>query len=341
MRIENMARLLVLANALTASRSLMAVDVPVGRFVDLRPVSAIADGEHLDCCQALSPNGLTLLFASNARRPSNGGFDIYRLTRDSPSEAFGNLANAGAPLSSSFTDAPTSYSFDGETLYFYSSRSDGMGSNDLYSARVTDDGFTDVANLTAVNSPSTEWSPAISPNGLELYFVSNRSGTQGSRDLYKASRQDTSEPFGNVERLDNLNSDTYDDGPSFSSDGLHLFMVSARDEGGLFVASRSSTSDAFEAPVNLNDFSLGSQVNLPGITELIPTISHDWPAPGSKIYFTRIVNPDEVDDVFTIRDWDIYEATWVPEPGCSVLFTASFLCTCLRTQRRRVGASLI
>ena len=44
-------------------------------------------------------------------------------------------------------------------------------------------------------------SPAISNDGLELFFHSNRPGTDGNRDIYVVNRATRDEPFGNVTKL--------------------------------------------------------------------------------------------------------------------------------------------
>jgi hypothetical protein len=124
-----------------------------------------------------------------------------------------------------------------------------------------------------------------------------------------ATRNSTSEPFGAAQIVANVNSPAVDWYPSISSDGLTLFLGSDRltsaasyVDSELWVATRSTCREDFGAPENLNDFGLGSSVNVPGAAaEWAPCISRDWPANGSKLYFARGVEDD----------WDLSEATWV------------------------------
>jgi hypothetical protein len=159
-----------------------------------------------------------------------------------------------------------------------------------------------------VNSSANEESPSVSPDGLTLYFTSSRSGGPGGDDLYIATRNSTSEPFGAAQIVANVNSPVTDMNPSTSSDSLTLFLGSDRltntagyVDSELWVATRNSLHEDFGIPVNLNDFGLGSFVNVPGAVEWAPCISRDWPANGSKLYFASGV----------VGDWDLYEATWV------------------------------
>jgi hypothetical protein len=55
--------------------------------------------------------------------------------------------------------------------------------------------------------------------------------------------------------------------------------------------------------MDVNELGLG-ELNVDNTAEFSPFISRDWPAAGSKLYFAK---------AFVETDWDIYEATWVPE----------------------------
>ena len=55
--------------------------------------------------------------------------------------------------------------------------------------------------------------------------------------------------------------------------------------------------------MDVNEWGLG-ELNTNNAAEGGPFISRDWPAAGSKLYYVR---------AYIETDWDIYEATWVPE----------------------------
>lgn len=64
---------------------------------------------------------------------------------------------------------------DGSRLYFYSNRDGGLGGYDLWVAARRGEDWEEPANLgPAVNTEFNEYSPAIPPDGLSLYFASNR-----------------------------------------------------------------------------------------------------------------------------------------------------------------------
>ncbi len=121
-----------------------------------------------------------------------------------------------------------------------------------------------------VNSASGDQWPALSPDGLSLYFASGRAGGQGGQDLWVTRRASASEPWSEPVNLGpGINSDTRDNSPVISSDGHWLIFGSRRTEGRcfedstneFFIAHRADIHDdfAWEVPINF-----GCEVNGPG-----------------------------------------------------------------------------
>ena len=95
---------------------------------------------------------------------------------------FGTPTNLGPPVSTPADEGNPHTSPDGLALYFSSGQSGGSGGHDLYvSRRETPDAEwgTPVNLGSTVNSSADDWGPSLSPNGLELYFTSKRSGGHG------------------------------------------------------------------------------------------------------------------------------------------------------------------
>lgn len=111
-----------------------------------------------------------------------------------------------------------------------------------------------------INSASRELGPELSPDGLSLYFGSDRTGGLGGFDLWVSRRDCRDCPWGAPENLGpNINSSTADGAPGFSPDGHLLFFSAARPggQGGedIWVSHRANKHDDFgwEPPVNLGD----------------------------------------------------------------------------------------
>ncbi|NIP22292.1 MAG: hypothetical protein GWN67_00375 [Phycisphaerae bacterium] len=100
----------------------------------------------------------------------------------------------------------------------------GVGGYDLWMATRPDanSSFGNVRNLAEINTVYKESKPYISPDGLTLYFQTDRNG---SGQLFRATRASLSEPFGNLEHLSFFDMPRGGGHPSLSSDGTALYMA--------------------------------------------------------------------------------------------------------------------
>lgn len=120
--------------------------------------------------------------------------------------------------------------------------------------------------LGEVNSPHTDVAPALSADGLTLYFSSDRPGGAGGFDLWMARRTSVSGPWGAAVNLGpEVNSSADETAPNLSADGGLLLLTSNR-AGGLggndiWAARRSDPRDhlGWQQPLNI-----GAGVNGPG-----------------------------------------------------------------------------
>jgi hypothetical protein len=115
-----------------------------------------------------------------------------------------------------------------------------------------------------VNSPFSDQAPAVSTNGLSLYFTSNRPGGLGGTDLYVSQRRRGDQPWGPPVNLGPVINTAFADWrPGLSRDEHWLFFSSTRPGFGgfdLWVSYREHVHDdfAWQPPVNL-----GPGVNTP------------------------------------------------------------------------------
>lgn len=222
----------------------LTTDVPFGAPLRL---ANLASGE-LESHPFLSGDGLRLYFFS--RRPTvDGGSpddESYVATRAKRTDSFGvptRLSFSGSDIDSQAVLAR----FRNET-WFRSTRPGGAGQGDLY--RVTgkpggavwefDD--TTLAAVSELNTPSDEWAPTLSADGLTIYFASTRidGGAKGLRDIWKATRANVNDPFGlpsNVAELNTVDADA----PSHLSDDecrLYFHRRSVAGTERMFVATK-------------------------------------------------------------------------------------------------------
>ena len=116
---------------------------------------------------------------------------------------------------------------------------------------------------TTINSTANDQQPAISKDGLSLYFASNRTGGMGGFDMYVSQRADVNEAWGSPLNLGpTVNSASNEGNPAFSRDEHLMFFQSDRSGGfgniDIWVSSRGQSHDVtdWQTPTNL-----GSGVN--------------------------------------------------------------------------------
>jgi Tol biopolymer transport system component len=164
-----------------------SLDAPWTQAVNLGP--QINSGSE-DVSPNLSPDGLSLLFASN-RPGGRGDYDLYISTRESNTSLWSAPVNLGAAVNTAALEVAPSLSSDGLTLVFHSIRSGGYGSYDLHLTRraSVDQAWSSPVNLgPVVNSTYSELGPSLSADGRFLYFSDHyanppRPGGLGTDDI--------------------------------------------------------------------------------------------------------------------------------------------------------------
>jgi Tol biopolymer transport system component len=161
---------------------------------------------------------LVMAFMSDRSEPDG---DIYLASRATKASAFGAPVVVPELSSTEIDDAPE-LSGDGLRIVFHSNRFNGMN---LFAASRPDRSspFTDVHAIDELNTDDEESAPALSPDELEIFFISDRPGGSGQHDLWSATRPSIDVPFGVPVNLTILNSPGDEYGPSISGDGTHLY----------------------------------------------------------------------------------------------------------------------
>ena len=141
--------------------------------------------------------------------------------------------------------------------------------------------FGTPANLgPTINSSAMDFDSSISPDGLSLYFGSERPGGSGGKDLWVTTRATVTDPWGQPVNLGpTVNSSAWESCPSISADGLSMYFESNRSGGigdqDIWVTSRPTPDGDWGPPVNL-----GPTVNS-SVWDSCPNISAD----GLSLYF--------------------------------------------------------
>lgn len=149
----------------------------------------------------ISADGTTLLL-SGTFTGTFGNFDIFtaQLTED----GWGSLTHLPMPINTRYFDEGANLTSDGKAILFTSDRPGGigkfipygtiengssMGNMDIYIAFLTDSGWSQPINLgPTINTPYSERSPYLHPDGKTLYFSSNGHPGLGELDVFKSVR---------------------------------------------------------------------------------------------------------------------------------------------------------
>jgi len=119
---------------------------------------------------------------------------------------------------------------NGDELYLASNRPGGEGGFDLYVSRRTKAGWGLPRNLgKKVNTEADELDLALAPDGLRLYFASDRSTSPAKSDLYLLRRPTAEGSWGEAVALPGVNlAGSNERSPLVSPDGAFLYFSSDR-----------------------------------------------------------------------------------------------------------------
>jgi hypothetical protein len=137
------------------------------------------------------------------------------------------------PLNSDGNEGAQTLSADGNWMFFTAcGRPDSKGSCDIYFSQRTATGWTAPVNVgNQVNSPFWESQPTFSADGKTLFFISNRTGGHGGKDVWMAQvvgKNAKGAPiFGQAKNLGgNINTSGDENSPFVHPDTKTLFFSS-------------------------------------------------------------------------------------------------------------------
>lgn len=192
-----------------------------------------------DAAPSVSDDGQLLFFFSG--RPGGlGGLDVYvsrRVSNNAAGDVWGDPINLGPDVNTAAAEqGPYYVKVTGEgdaSLYF--NRVGPTGSTDIYKVFISNDGMPlgPAVLVAELSDPvGSDQKVSVRADGHELLFASIRSGGFGSFDIYRLTRQSTSDPWSSPEHLDApINTPDVDSQPSLSRDGRTLIFTSIRPGG--------------------------------------------------------------------------------------------------------------
>jgi WD40-like Beta Propeller Repeat len=182
----------------------------------------------------VSRDGITMVFARGLPGPGNPlalyvthAYDMHEFTTP---EILAGASDGRTPF---LTE-------DGGWLYFSSTRVP-EDQTDLYRAAWDGSGAGVPAPIHELNTAYNETAPVVAPNGLSIYFGSDRSdgAPQGGLDVWVATRMSAGAEFSAPANVRSVNSRGLDLPTFITRDGCTLYLTSTRAGNlGLYVATR-------------------------------------------------------------------------------------------------------
>jgi hypothetical protein len=196
--------------------------------------------------------GARLLVALAAPLVACSANDVVTLGRAVPDPHFGDEGRPVLGLNDAQDQTAPSLTEDLLEIYFTSIRG-GTAKGDIWCARrrTRVAAFDAAEFVDSVSTTAQEVSPVISRDGLTLWIGSDRDGTRGGLDIWRAERGSRNSDWGQLRNVSELNSAS-DDIPRPLAEGELVMPFSSRRDGAeyqTYLARRPSLGAAFGADI--------------------------------------------------------------------------------------------
>lgn len=239
---------------------------PVRVFID--NVGGEVNSQYTDYGPVVSADESVLLFTS--RRPNTVGgrldpgineyFEDIYISQKQPDGKWSKAMNMGEPVNTDDHDANSGLSADGTKFLIYIGKNNG----DLYESELVGDKWSkpEAMNKNINTDKYHESSACYSPDGKAVYFVSDKPGGFGDRDIY-ISYKDEKGKWGEAKNLGPVINTKYgEEGVFIHPDGKTLYFSSQGQKGmggyDIFKSVYNDSTKVWSVPENI-----GYPVNTP------------------------------------------------------------------------------
>lgn len=279
----------------------------------------------------IASDNLSLWFHARDDRPTNTGrLVLWHAWRHAVDQPFGPAVRVDSSVNDHDSNSNLSdvtLSADGLQMGFCrTNASDGTNADIWLSARPAADASwgPPFSAGPGVNSNRGEWEPELSPDGLELFFHSDRENDHGGTDLWVSRRSSRGQPFGPAENLGpNLNSSANEGGAALSSDALTLLFHRTGDGFSYWQSIRPSLKEPFgpAQPLTVPRLAEHNAVSLavsPRGDQLYVTIQQHERPPAIAVSRRVLKSPQRAKAPFDEKKARDYQETWAKHLGLPV-----------------------
>lgn len=232
---------------------------PIG--YDIQNVGDLINSPYAEHSPTITLDGTTLFFTSNRLRgdssnmrhisPQTGGYfeDIYVSYKD-------KNGNWMEPRPIDFSrvnrnEASITTSADGQKVYVYQ---DDDGDGNIYVSEVYDTTFASLDKFPGeMNSKYWETHCTVTPDGNTIYFVSDRKGSVGGRDIWRITKLPNGEWSKALNLGEPINSEFDEAAPFIGADSKTLYFCSNNENsmGGFDIFVSRLEETGWSTPENL------------------------------------------------------------------------------------------
>jgi Tol biopolymer transport system component len=220
---------------------------------------------------------------------------------DAPTGPFGAVTVVPG-LDGAGTEDDVSLTADQLEVFFDSSRTGGLGGGDLWTATRGSvlDPFATPTNVTVLNGTGDDATPDVSGDGLTLYYVTDRAGGPGAKDIYVATRPDRSAAWVGPVLVPELSTPGDEAGPTFAADGRVMMFGTDGAANDLYEAGRARPADAWGPVGPVAELNTAAEDAEPWInrdgTFLVFSSTRSGGAGGYDLWMARRASPEDVWD---------------------------------------------
>ena len=245
--------------------------------------------------------GVAAAAAACTFRPLGLGGDLADAPAAAP-DALAPLGPFGAPVpiveldTALYGEDDPSLTADLLEIYFGSERPGGMGMEDIWMASraAPGDPWGAALPLATLNSPQTDQTMKVAPDGLSIYLASNRPASQGA-DLWVSTRPARGLPWPAPVPVTPLNSAS-GDWAAIPADDLRSIVSNRDGDEDLYEAFRAAAADPWGAPAKI-------------VGLATPGNECDPAAPGGGVIFFASTQTG------SLGDYDLWTAPYTPGAG--------------------------
>ncbi|HWY38130.1 MAG TPA: OmpA family protein [Bacteroidia bacterium] len=289
---------------LTATSFAMHAQVHDSVTIEIKNPGKEINSAFADYAPVISADGSVMIFTSRRpvsekeiRKNSASTEHIFSSEFDLKTHTWSNaFILPGTVNIRSRNNSAIALSNDGQQMLTY--HDDINGNGDIYQSKLNGTQWTEAVSLgEPINSKYHESSAGISPDGKTIYFVSDRPGGAGGRDIWCSTKNEKGQ-WGNAINMGApVNTDKDEEGVFAHPDGKTIYFSSKGNEGfgGYDIYRSVFKNGVWGTPENL-----GEPLNTDG--DDVFFVMH---ANGMKGYYSSSIAGGA-------GDKDIYEVTFIP-----------------------------